>query len=490
MGVETSAHHGESISEADLHQPQSPIQKPMMTGVDTPIPRLTLRTFIMGVFASLGGLVFGYDTGQISGFQEMDNYKQRYGELGSDGTYYFSNVRTGLIVSLLSIGTLIGALCGAPIADKLGRKWTISVCTPAAKWYQMVVGRWVTGLGVGGCSLVVPMYQGESAPRHIRGAIICSYQLFITMGIFLSYLFNLGTESLKGTAQWRITLGLTFVFALTLGGGILFFPETPRFNFRQGRVDRAQSNLAKFYGIPENHTRILEEMGEIHEQLEAEITDQKWTEFLTAPRIFVTQVILGAVNFGMTFGGLYIVENFGRRKSLTVGATFMFICFIAFASVGHFVFDHVTPENTPGAGKGMVVLACLFISAYAMTWGPMIWAIAAELFPSKYRAKGMALATASNWLWNFLIGFFTPFITGDIDYAYGYVFAGCLFVGIFVVYFCVIEGRGRTLEELDWMYVNHVPPWKSADYELPQRIEYTDPGYSRKENDAAHTENV
>lgn len=132
----------------------------------------------------------------------------------------------------------------------------------------------------------------------------------------------------------------------------------------------------------------------------------------------------------------------------------------------------------------------MWLPAYAMTWGPMIWAIAAELFPSKYRAKGMALATASNWLWNFLIGFFTPFITGDIDFAYGYVFAGRLFVGIFVVYFCVIEGRGRTLEELDWMYVNYVPPWKSADYELPQRVEYTDPGYSRKEHDASYTENA
>lgn len=77
---------------------------------------------------------------------------------------------------------------------------------------------------------------------------------------------------------------------------------------------------------------------------------------------FVTQVILGAVNFGTTFGGLYVVENFGRRKSLIVGASFMFACFMAFASVGHFVFDHVEPTNTPGAGKGMVVLACLFIT--------------------------------------------------------------------------------------------------------------------------------
>lgn len=129
-----------------------------------------------------------------------------------------------------------------------------------------------------------------------------------------------------------------------------------------------------------------------------------------------------------------------------------------------------------------------------MTWGPMIWAIAAELFPSKYRAKGMALATASNWLWNFLIGFFTPFITAKIDFAYGYVFAGCLFCGIFVVYFCVIEGRGRTLEEMDWMYVNRVPPWKSENFEVPHH-EIQDAGYaggdqSKEHQEYAHAENA
>ena len=124
-----------------------------------------------------------------------------------------------------------------------------------------------------------------------------------------------------------------------------------------------------------------------------------------------------------------------------------------------------------------------------MTWGPMIWAICAELFPSKYRAKGMALATASNWAWNFLIGFFTPFITNEIDFAYGYVFAGCLFCGIFVVYFCVIEGRGRTLEELDWMYVNHIAPWKSESYEIP-RNEIAYDTTLRKEQEVSHDENA
>jgi SP family sugar:H+ symporter-like MFS transporter len=178
-------------------------------------------------------------------------------------------------------------------------------------------------------------------------------------------------------------------------------------------------------------------------------------------------MILGGVNFGTTFGGLYVIEHFGRRRSLITGGIWMFICFMVFASVGHFSLDVQHPPNTPGAGKAMVVFACLFITGFAMTWGPMVWAIVAELYPSRYRARAMAMATASNWLWNFLIGFFTPFITGDIDFAYGYVFAGCLFFAVIIVYFFVVEGKGKTLEEMDMMYVMRVPPWKSSKWQPP-----------------------
>jgi len=279
----------------------------MPSTVDTPIPRITLRAFIMALFVSMGGLLFGYDTGQISGFQQMDNYLQRYGQRNSKGEWAFSDTRAGLIVALLSIGTLMGSLIGAPMADYLGRKWSITVwccvlivglvvqiSSPDGHWWQMVVGRWVTGLGVGGCSLLVPMYQGESAPRHIRGAMISCYQLFVTLGIFLAYLINLGTYTLDGTAQWRITLGLTFLFALMLGGGMACFPESPRFEFRHGKVDSARRTLSRLYGIPENHVRIIEEMNEIREQFEAETEGQKWHEFLTAPRMFY-RIALGMV---------------------------------------------------------------------------------------------------------------------------------------------------------------------------------------------------
>lgn len=178
-------------------------------------------------------------------------------------------------------------------------------------------------------------------------------------------------------------------------------------------------------------------------------------------------MILGGVNFGTTFLGLYLIEHFGRRKSLIIGALWMFVCFMVFASVGHFSLDREFPERTKSAGVAMVVFACLFILGFASTWGPMVWTIIAELYPSQYRARAMSLATASNWLWNFLLAFFTPFITADIDFRFGYVFAGCLFLAAGLVYVSVIEGQGRTLEEIDTMYLMKVKPWKSSKFKFP-----------------------
>ncbi|KAL1959686.1 hypothetical protein VTO42DRAFT_1272 [Malbranchea cinnamomea] len=507
-----------TLSQSERIQDQEKVPSDL---VDTPVPYVTARSLFMGAFVSMGGIIFGYDTGQISGILEMEDFLRRFGEPKADGSgYEFSNVRSGLIVALLSIGTLIGALIAGPISDKIGRKWSISwwcvilhvglivqMTATAPKWYQIALGRWVVGLGVGSLSLLVPLYQGESAPKQIRGAMVSCYQLCITLGILISNCINFGTEGIQNTASWRITIGITFLWALMLQFGILFFPESPRYDFKNGKVEQAKKTMVRLYGIPENHRMLHLELQEMSEKTKEEMAakGEPWYKIFSAPRMlyrivlgillqalqqltganyffyfgtvifrgagisnsYITQIILGAVNFGSTFLGLYNIEHFGRRKSLIIGAAWMFMCFMVFASVGHFALDVETPENTPGPGKVMVVFACLFIVAYASTWGPMVWAIIAELYPSRYRAKGMALATASNWLWNFLIGFFTSFITAEIDFAYGYVFAGCLFAAAAVVYFGVIEGKGRTLEELDTMYVMHVKPWKSENFVLP-----------------------
>lgn len=513
----------------DQHDPSSEkhdpsFGRPSVSGLDySPLPRVTGRSLAMGCLVSFGGLIFGYDTGQISGFLEMPDFLDRFGLTHSDGTKYFSNVRAGLIVALLSIGTLFGALVAAPVADKFGRKpsisfWALIVSigfviqiASVSAWYQLMIGRFVSGLGVGALSLLVPMYQAETAPAWIRGAMVCAYQLFITMGIWLAACFNYGTvkHQADNSGSWRIVIGLGWLWTIGLGVGILAFPETPRFDFRHGREERAKQTICRVFGATENHWAVHTQITEIERKLrgESQIKNGPVKEFITmfkAPRMayrialgmtlqmlqqltganyffyygttifksvqinsFVTQIILNSINFGVTFIGLYMVEHFGRRRSLIAGSIWMFICFMIFASVGHFMLDLNDPASTPTPGIVLIVFACLFILGFATTWGPMIWTIQAEIFPSRYRAKGMALSTASNWIWNFCIGFFTPFITGAIDFRYGYVFAACNFLGALVIYFFVIEGQGRTLEEIDTMYLEHVLPWKSTKWVPP-----------------------
>jgi MFS transporter, SP family, sugar:H+ symporter len=201
-------------------------------------------------------------------------------------------------------------------------------------------------------------------------------------------------------------------------------------------------------------------------------------------------MILGGVNFGTTFFGLYVVERFGRRKSLIYGALWMFMCFMVFASIGHFALNQKDPTLTPQAGTAMIVFACFFIAAFASTWGPIIWAVVGEIYPSRYRAICMAMAIASNWIWNFLISFFTPFITAKIDFRYGYVFASCCFAGAVVVYFFLCESQGRTLEEIDTMYVLKVDPRKSAKWEAPEYVDVKNPEQALRQENATQRNGV
>merc|ERR1712093_903442 len=134
---------------------------------------------------------------------------------------------------------------------------------------------------------------------------------------------------------------------------------------------------------------------------------------------FITQIILGSVNVVCTFPGLYMVEKFGRRKCLTIGALWMCMCFLVFASLGNFKLYNADGSSNQTIGYVMIVFASLFIAALASTWGPMAWACVAEMYPGKYRSQGIAFCSASNWFFNFYLAFFTPLITDQIDFAYG-----------------------------------------------------------------------
>lgn len=192
--------NGDNVRRGDQSPSSTEMEKGRGLDTQTPVKLFTPRIFAMIMIVSLGGLIFGYDTGQISGFLEMDDFLYRFGDTtDADGNPAFTKVRSGTIVGLLSIGTLIGAIVGAPIADAFGRKlaivfWNIIFCvgvvvqmTTLTTWYQIALGRWVAGLGVGALSVLTPMYQSETAPRQIRGSMVSCYQLFITLGMFRAH---------------------------------------------------------------------------------------------------------------------------------------------------------------------------------------------------------------------------------------------------------------------------------------------------------------
>ncbi|SLM38015.1 mfs sp sugar:h symporter, partial [Lasallia pustulata] len=159
------------------------------------------------------------------------------------------------------------------------------------KWYQIMMGRFVAGFGVGALSLLVPMYMAETGPRHIRGALISTYQLFITAGIFLAACINYGTyeHQRHKAASWRIPMGIAFVWSIILAVGILFFPETPRFQYRRGKIEEAKQTMMKVYGAPANHYTIHVELEEIEQKLRAEAARgsavQEWYRMLYAPKM-------------------------------------------------------------------------------------------------------------------------------------------------------------------------------------------------------------
>ncbi|KAF9484553.1 general substrate transporter [Pholiota conissans] len=475
---------------------------------------------MLALVASMGGFIFGYDTGQISDILIMNDFKLRFATCTNPSdvsTCAFSTVRAGLIVSLLSIGTLAGALMGAIIADRIGRRYAmiiecavfcIGVAVQLASfhvWQQVAVGRFISGLAVGALSAAVPMYQAETAPTQIRGTLTATYQLFITFGILVAYCIALGTRDLPGAQSWRTVIGIGLIWPCMLSFGILFMPESPRWLAAQGRLKEASHSIARSYGIKEideSSDRFVQaEVSEIANQIELErrlqggwidcfkprnktlyrtllgmalqsfqqLTGANYffyygaTIFLSVgiEDSFVTQIILGAVNFFCTFGGLYVMERYGRRLPLIYGGIWQSAWLFVFAAAG----TAKDPTTNSGIGKLMIVSACMFILGYAMTWAPGVWILIGETFPTKTRAKQGALATASNWLWNFLIAFFTPFIVSGIGFKYGFVFAACNLAGAVVVFFFLYESSDLSLESVDNMYNDPAcKPWTSRTW--------------------------
>ena len=489
---------------------------------------------IMCFLIAFGGFVFGFDTGTISGFINMSDFLERFGGTRADGTLYFSNVRTGLMIGLFNAGCAIGALFLSKVGDMYGRRvgimtamivYIVGIIVQIASqhaWYQVMIGRIITGLAVGMLSVLCPLFISEVSPKHLRGTLVCCFQLMITLGIFLGYCTTYGTKSYSDSRQWRIPLGLCFAWALCLVAGMVRMPESPRYLVGKDRIEDAKMSLAKTNKVSPEDPALYRELQLIQAGVERERLAGKasWgTLFNGKPRIFErvivgvmlqalqqltgdnyffyysttifksvgmndsfeTSIIIGVINFASTFVGIYAIERMGRRLCLLTGSVAMSICFLIYSLVGtqHLYIDKPGGASRKPDGDAMIFMTSLYVFFFASTWAGGVYSIISELYPLKVRSKAMGLANASNWTWGFLISFFTSFITDAIHFYYGFVFMGCLVFSIFFVYFMVYETKGLTLEEIDELYSTKVLPWKSAGWVPPSEEEMaTSTGYA------------
>ncbi|KAK1691019.1 sugar transporter [Colletotrichum godetiae] len=230
--------------------------------------------FFLACFASIGGVLFGYDQGVISGVLVMNNFAKQFPTLSEDATLQ------GWMVAVLTLGAMVGALVNGPIADALSRRWTIllaniifligSIIQAASINVPMIfIGRFIAGVSIGQLSMVVPLYLSELAPPNLRGSLVALQQLGITVGIMVAFWLDYGTQHIGGTgdsqspAAWRLPLALQCVPSMILGAGTFFLPYTPRWLLMKDREEDALTTLVRIRRVPPTDARLKLELMEI-----------------------------------------------------------------------------------------------------------------------------------------------------------------------------------------------------------------------------------
>ncbi|KAI7082643.1 putative transporter [Hortaea werneckii] len=484
------------------------LQKP------TDEPGAAWPAIMVGMFAAFAGILYGYDTGTISGIQTMDYWKKEFDNPSED--------KISLIVSILSVGTFFGALAAGLLADWTGRRWGIilsaaipfnlgvALQTAATEQKMFIAGRAFAGFGVGLVSVQIPMYQAESLPKWIRGFVIGSYQLAITIGLLLASLVNYGTENRDDSGSYRIPLAIQFAWSIILCVGMFILPETPRFLIKVGKEQQAIRSLQFLRRLPADHPGLVGEFEEIQGNWEYEkslgnasyiecfqgnlgkrtitgIVLQSLQQLVGVnfifyygtsyfsqnpnsglPNAFILQVITNVVNVVTTFPGLYAIDKFGRRFVLLAGALGMGICQYIVAACG----VATTQDNSASQGA-QFAFVCIYIFFFASTFGPGAWVVTGEIFPLKARAKCLSMTTAANWFFNWLLAFITPYLEGEQYANLGsnvfWIWGGFCWIAVFFVYFMIYETKDMTLEQVNELYetVRFAP--KSVGYHAATR---------------------
>ena len=429
-------------------------------------------------FGALGGMLFGYDTGVISGailFITPD--------LG------LTPFLEGLVVASLLLGAAAGAGSAGPLSDRLGRRNLILIAAVifsigaigaglAPGVGTLVLFRVVLGLAVGAAALIVPLYLSEIAPTEIRGAISSLNQLMITVGILLAFIVN---ALLANSEAWRWMLGLAVVPSVILFIGMYFMPETPRWLVSRGREDEARDVLMRSRSEQEAENEIREikevereEEGGLQELLAPWVrpalivaiglavfqqivgintiiyyapTTLKNVGYGDAAAIYAN-LIIGAINVVMTLIAIRFIDRVGRKPLLLGGLVGMVVSLTVLGLSTVLLSEPSSPTDT----VAIITLLCLagFIISFAATWGPTVWVVLPEVLPLRIRGTAMGVAIFLHWIANFVVSQTFPSLLAALGP--GIPFLGYAVIGVLAFIFVsafVTETKGRSLEEIE-----------------------------------------
>jgi sugar porter (SP) family MFS transporter len=439
---------------------------------------MNLYIVMIAAVAAIGGLLFGFDTGVISGAM-----------LFIVPDLHLGPAAQGLVVSAVTFGALFGALAGGTSADTLGRRRTniaaglsfilgsvLSAIAPNVE--VLIASRVIVGMAIGLTSVAGPMYIAEMAPAQHRGRLVSLFQLAVTIGILVSYIVD---RALAPSHAWRWMLGLACVPGALLVLGMLPMPESPRWLLKQGGEAAARRVLA----LLRTPAEVEADVREIREDL-AHNLHSDWADLVTpglrpalvigiglavfqqitgintiiyyAPEIFqkagfdkgttalAATVGIGVINVLSTLIAMWLVDRLGRKPLLLAGLAGMTASLATLGMAQRF--GSVIGLDPRWLAPITVGLIGLYIVCFAFSMGPIVWLMISEIFPNQSRARASAVSTSANWMANFLVSLSFPVLQVMLGSSLWFLYAA-MGVGAFIfVIGYVPETKGKSLEEI------------------------------------------
>ena len=454
---------------------------------------------LISLIATIGGFLFGYDSGVINGTVD-----------GLQKAFNSDSMGTGFSVSSMLLGCAIGAFFAGQWADKFGRWWVLMVASVmfiisawgsgvATDSIEFIIYRVIGGLAVGAASIICPAYISEVAPAKYRGKLSSIQQIAIISGLFFSFLSNYQLAETAGgsTAElwwgyetWRWMFWMELIPASLFFLALFLIPESPRFLVANGKKDKAKTVLTKLYGSQAADAKVNEiynTLAHDHKPSFRDLLDKTtnkirpivWIGFgLAVLQQFVginvvfyygsvlwqaagfsesdalfTNVISGAVSIGACFVTFFLVDKIGRKPLLWIGSIGMTIslALVAFAFSGAPVDEAGKLQLSSNNGLLALIAANVYVVFFNMSWGPVVWIMLGEMFPNQMRGSALAIAGLAQWGANFLITWTFPMLLASaIGLAGAYsIYTFFSLFSVFFVMWYIKETKGKELEQME-----------------------------------------